>query len=108
MNIEQLHRLTQQEEIDYHWLLFRLKNYARPRDKISDWLKHGDLIRVKKGLYIFGKHNPPYSIFYAIQSKKQFKKSLTFIRTYVTAAVPAEKRLNYSLRVNLNGKSRSI
>ena len=42
------------EEFDYQTLLDCLKGYARPRDKISSLLKRGIIIRVKKGLYIFG------------------------------------------------------
>jgi len=36
---------------------------TRPRDKISDLLKKGTIIRVKKGLYVFGEDNrkKPYS-----------------------------------------------
>jgi len=43
-----------QEEFDYQTLRDCLKGYARPRDKISDLLIKGSIIRVKKGLYIFG------------------------------------------------------
>ncbi len=38
-----------------------LSSYAWPREKISSWLKSGELIRVKKGLYVFGSavaHHP--------------------------------------------------
>ena len=52
-----------QEEFDYQTLLKCLEGYARPRDKISDLLKKGIIIRVKKGLYIFGEEfrKRPYS-----------------------------------------------
>ena len=53
MKIEILRKLANREEIDYLFLVSALKHYARPREKISQWLKSGDLIRVKKGLYIF-------------------------------------------------------
>jgi hypothetical protein len=43
-----------QEEFDYQTLVDCLKSYARPRDKISDLLIKGSIIRIKKGLYIFG------------------------------------------------------
>ncbi|MBN2429816.1 MAG: hypothetical protein JXK94_15885 [Deltaproteobacteria bacterium] len=42
------------EEFDYQVLLNVLQNYAYPRDKISDLLAKGVILRVKKGLYIFG------------------------------------------------------
>lgn len=54
MKIEKLRKLAGKEEIDYQFLMSALSEYARPRDKISAWLRVGDLIRVKKGLYIFG------------------------------------------------------
>lgn len=54
MRIEALRKRTDREEVDYQFLLSALSDYARPRDKISTWLKLGELIRVKKGLYIFG------------------------------------------------------
>ena len=51
------------EEFDYQTLVDGLKDYARPRDKISDLLQKGIIIRVKKGLYIFGNEyrRRPYS-----------------------------------------------
>ena len=52
--IEIIRKAIPQEEFDYQTLLDCLKNYARPRDKISDLLRKGSIIRIKKGLYIFG------------------------------------------------------
>lgn len=64
MKIETLRKLAGGEEIDYQFLVSALQTYSRPRDKISAWLKSGDLVRVKKGLYIFGKAiaQAPYSL----------------------------------------------
>jgi hypothetical protein len=42
------------EEFDYQTLLDALHGYAQPRMKISAMLAKGDIIRVKKGLYILG------------------------------------------------------
>lgn len=56
MNIERLRTLADKEEVDYQFLLSMLSDYAHPRDKITRWIKMGELIRVKKGLYVFGKH----------------------------------------------------
>lgn len=42
------------EEFDYQTLLDAVHGYARPRMKISAMLAKGDIIRVKKGLYILG------------------------------------------------------
>jgi len=55
MHITQLRQLADREEIDYQFVISALKNYRYPRDKIRQWLKSGALIRVKKGLYVFGK-----------------------------------------------------
>ena len=56
--IEQIRRQISQEEFDYQTLLHCLKDYERPRDKIRALLKTNAIIRVKKGLYVFG---PEYS-----------------------------------------------
>jgi len=58
IGMEQIRRQIPTEEFDYQALLDCLKGYARPRDRISDLIKSGAIIRVKKGLYIFG---PDYS-----------------------------------------------
>ena len=42
------------EEFDYQTLLDAVHEYARPRMKISAMLSKGDIVRVKKGLYILG------------------------------------------------------
>jgi hypothetical protein len=51
------------EEFDYQALLDALQDYAHPRDKISDLLRKDVIVRVKKGLYIFGDsyRKQPYS-----------------------------------------------
>lgn len=64
MKLETIRKIAGREEIDYFFLLSILKDYARPRDKISEWIKSGDLVRVKKGLYVFGEHiaRSPFSL----------------------------------------------
>ena len=42
------------EEFDYQTLLDTVQGYASPRMKISTMLANGEIIRVKKGLYIRG------------------------------------------------------
>lgn len=42
------------EEIDYNYLKSALAGYRHPRVKINEMLKQGNIIRVKKGLYVFG------------------------------------------------------
>ncbi len=52
--MENVHRQIKREEFDYQTVLDVLRGYARPRDKISDLLRKGVIVRVKKGLYVFG------------------------------------------------------
>jgi len=52
--IETIRKSIPQEEFDYQTLLVALGDYAHPRDKISNLLHKGIIIRVKKGLYVFG------------------------------------------------------
>lgn len=42
------------EEFDYQALLDGLRKYDRPRNKITALLRKGEIIRVKKGIYVFG------------------------------------------------------
>jgi predicted transcriptional regulator of viral defense system len=40
--------------MDYNWLTSQLADYASPRVKINALLKKGEIIRIKKGIYIPG------------------------------------------------------
>jgi hypothetical protein len=53
----------QPEVFDYQTLTDALKNLSSPRDKITRLLRQGVIIRVKKGLYVFGDkyRRHPYS-----------------------------------------------
>jgi hypothetical protein len=51
---EHLRNRIATEEFDYQTLLDALREYAHPRDKITSLLRDALIIRVKKGLYIFG------------------------------------------------------
>ena len=64
LNIHQLYQHAGQNIVDYVLLKSILSDYAHPRGKISAWLKSGDLIRVKKGLYVFATQitKEPYSL----------------------------------------------
>ncbi|NGX38514.1 MAG: hypothetical protein K1000chlam2_01688 [Chlamydiae bacterium] len=56
MNImRKIRKKAKTEEIDYLFLMDCLSSYKQPRDKLTTLLKNHQLIRVKKGLYIFGK-----------------------------------------------------
>ncbi len=61
--IEQIRKGIDREEFDYQVLITTLKGYSRPRDKITALLRAGQIIRVRKGLYIFGPdyRRRPYS-----------------------------------------------
>lgn len=61
--IEQIRKAINREEFDYQVLMTCLKGYSHPRDKITDLIKKGQIIRVKKGLYVFGQEyrKRPYS-----------------------------------------------
>ena len=54
IDTEDLRRSIAGEEFDYQSLLGALKGYERPRDKITALLRRGVIIRVKKGIYVFG------------------------------------------------------
>lgn len=59
----QIRKKSPVEEIEYGFLMDCLKDYKSPRAKLTTLLKQGDLIRVKKGLYLFGSdyRKEPYS-----------------------------------------------
>lgn len=61
--IHELRRRIGREELDYQALMGALSDYASPRDRVTALLGRGDLIRVKKGLYVFGERarRRPYS-----------------------------------------------
>lgn len=51
---DKLRRAIPFEEFDYQSLLDSLRGYAHPRKKITSLLRKEEIIRVKKGLYLFG------------------------------------------------------
>lgn len=64
MHIQELRAQTPFEEVDYVFLMDRLKEYAQPRQKIRVWLQNKMLLRVKKGIYVFGQSSSrgPYCL----------------------------------------------
>ena len=52
--VEELRNKITSEEFDYHALLDSLREYDRPRDKITNLLRQGAITRIKKGIYVFG------------------------------------------------------
>ncbi len=61
--IARLRAQIEGEEFDYLSLLRSLQDYAYPRDKTTTMLRRGDIVRVKKGIYVFGRTHArrPYS-----------------------------------------------
>jgi hypothetical protein len=51
---EIIQNLPKNHYFDYTYLLDLLQVYKQPRDKITDLLKSGEIIRIKKGLYVIG------------------------------------------------------
>lgn len=54
MSIIDIRNRIDREIFDYQTLLCALEGYAYPRDKIIDLIRKKAIIRIKKGLYIFG------------------------------------------------------
>ncbi len=63
MTIHDIRNAVPNEEIDYTVLASFLAPYGNVRDKIGRFLRAGELIRIKKGLYVFGPSvaREPYS-----------------------------------------------
>lgn len=54
MNMELLRRTVQSEVFDYQMLASFLKDLKKPRDKVSALLAERKILRIRKGLYVFG------------------------------------------------------
>jgi hypothetical protein len=52
--IEKIRSIISREIFDYTQLMSVLSEYSKPRDVVTRLLKQGKIIRIKKGLYIFG------------------------------------------------------
>ncbi|NTV80152.1 MAG: hypothetical protein HGA24_01835 [Candidatus Aminicenantes bacterium] len=63
MNAIDVRNCIQAEIFDYQTLTDALKGLSSPRDKITDMLRQGIIIRIKKGLYVFSDkyRRSPYS-----------------------------------------------
>lgn len=61
--IDALRQTVAHEVFDYQTLLTVLSDYAHPRDKITEMLRRQEIVRIKKGLYLFGEsfQRGPYS-----------------------------------------------
>ncbi len=56
MNFEQFRREVTTEVFDYQLLASYLLNHKKPRDKVSALLSEGKIVRVRRGLYVFGEN----------------------------------------------------
>jgi hypothetical protein len=102
VSIRALRKLIQEDVFDYQTLIATLANYSSPRDKISRLIRNGDIIRIKKGLYIFSDdlrrkpislmylanliHGPSYvSLEYALQHYTLLPERVTEITSVTTS-----------------------
>lgn len=76
---------TSLEEIDYVYLVTTLQNWAAPRNIISRLVQKGDLIRVKKGIYLFG---PSYA-------KRPFSLEILANKIYGPSYISTEYALSF-------------
>ena len=62
--MDNIRKLSLIEEFDYNFLLDILKSYKYPRNKIKKLIESKKIIRVKKGIYVFGEELSlePYSL----------------------------------------------
>ncbi len=56
MNFELFRREVDVEIFDYQLLAKYLHDLRKPRDKVSSLIEEGKIIRLKKGLYVFGEN----------------------------------------------------
>jgi hypothetical protein len=52
--IEKIRHQVKQDIFDYTQMMYVLKDFRKPRDVVSILLREKQIIRIKKGLYIFG------------------------------------------------------
>ncbi len=83
--IDELRRRIEGEEFDYQALLDSLKGYERPRDKITSLLRQGAIIRVKKGIYVFGQN----------LARRPFSREILANMIYGPSCISLDYALNY-------------
>jgi len=83
--IDDLRGRIEGEEFDYQALLDSLKQYERPRDKITSLLRQKAIIRVKKGIYLFG---PKYA-------RRPFSREILANMIYGPSCVSLDFALHY-------------
>jgi hypothetical protein len=83
--IEDLRAQIDGEEFDYQALLDSMKQYERPRDKITKLLRQNAIVRVKKGIYIFG---PKYA-------RRPFSREILANMIYGPSCISLDFALHY-------------
>jgi hypothetical protein len=83
--IDKLRARVNGEEFDYQTLLDSLKQYERPRDKITSLLRQKAIIRVMKGIYIFG---PKYA-------RRPFSREILANMIYGPSCISLDFALHY-------------
>lgn len=83
--IDDIRRRIEGEEFDYLALLNSLKQYAYPRDKITNLLRKNAIIRVNKGVYIFG---PKYA-------RRPFSREILANMIYGPSCISLDYALHY-------------
>jgi hypothetical protein len=73
------------EEFDYRILMDCLKQYKHPRDKITNLLRQRAIIRVKKGIYVFG---PKYA-------RRPFSREILANMIYGPSCISLDYALHY-------------
>lgn len=53
-SIEHIRSVIDQDIFDYTQLMLALTEYRKPRDLLTSLMKEGRIVRIRKGLYIFG------------------------------------------------------
>jgi len=85
MDVEELRRAISGEEFDYQSLLGALRGYERPRDKITALFRRGVIVRVKKGIYVFGQR----------YARRPFSREVLANMIYGPSYVSLEYALHY-------------
>jgi hypothetical protein len=83
--IDDLRGRIEGEEFDYQILLDCLKQYECPRDKITSLLRKNAIIRVKKGIYVFG---PKYA-------RRPFSREILANMIYGPSCISLDFALHY-------------
>jgi len=83
--IDELRGRIDGEEFDYQTLLDCLKRYERPRDKITTLFRQNAIIRVKKGIYVFG---PRYA-------RRPFSREILANMIYGPSCISLDFALHY-------------